>query len=168
MQSSPVAVGVHSVTSHEDVEADEQSKLQLDGDERGKLEQTWAADDLAKEHIAGSGQRQRACFRDRGARAPDVGFVELQCCAQLHDRRRRVPDGREPVAHLVVGVARMDAPRVAEHRLEDGADLVGAALEEVRMEPYEALVRAAIGSALRAGGQRTGEGYGPSRPDVRP
>ena len=136
----------------------QKSELQLDGDERRELEEAWAADDLAKEHVARSGQRQRACFGDRRARAPNVGFVELERCAQLDDRRRRVPDGCEPVADLVVGVARMDAPRVAEHRLEDGADLVGAAFEEVRVEPLEPLVRAAIGSALRAGGQRTGEG----------
>ena len=71
------------------------------------------SDGLAEEDVARSGQRQRACLRDRGARATNVGFVELQRRAQLDDRRRRVPDGREPVADLVVGVARMDASRVA-------------------------------------------------------
>ena len=41
----------------EDVETDEESQLQLDRDERGELEQAWAADDLAEEDVAGSGQR---------------------------------------------------------------------------------------------------------------
>ena len=158
MHSSPLAVRVQSDDVGEDVEPDQEPELELDGDERRELEEPRASDDLAEEHVARGGQRQRARLRDRCACAPNVGLVQLERGAQLDDRRRGVPDRGEPVADLVVPVARVDAPSVAEDGLEDRPDLVGAPLEEVGVEACEPLLGAAIRGALGACRQRAGEG----------
>jgi hypothetical protein len=42
----------------------------------------------------------------------------------------------------------VNPPRVAENGLEDRSDLVGAPLEEVRVEPRETLLGPAVRSAL--------------------
>ena len=75
--------------------------------------------------------------------------------AQLDDRGRRVPDRREAVSDLVVGVPCMHASCVGENGLEHGANLVRAPLEEVRVQALEARLWSAIRLALRL--RRVGE-----------
>ena len=106
-------------------------------------------DDFAKQHVARSGKRQRACLGDCGASAAHVGLVEFERRAQLDDRGCCVPDRCEAVPDLVVCVARVDAPRVGENGLEHGPDLVGAPLEEVRVKAFEARLGPAIRLAFR-------------------
>ena len=112
-------------------------------------------DDLAEEHVARGGERQRARLGDGRAGTAHVGLVELERRAQLDDRGRRVPDRREAVSDLVVRVARVHASCVGENGLEHGPDLVGAALEEVRVQALEALLGSAVRVALRL--RRAGE-----------
>ena len=145
MQSSPADVRVQSDHVAQHVEAEQEAELQLDRHERRKLEQPRASDHLTEEDVASGRQRQRACFGDGRARAADVGLVELERGAQLDDRGGRVPDRRETVADLVVGVAGVDAPRVGENGLEHRPDLVRAAFEEVRVQTLEPRLGAAVG-----------------------
>ena len=146
----------------EHVEPEQEPELQLDRDERGKLEQTWVPHDLAEQDVPGGGEGQRARFGDRRAGAAHVGFVELEGGAQLDDGCGRVPDRREAVADLVVGVAGVNAARVDEDGLEHGPDLVRAAFEEVRVQPLEAL----LGPAIARGAPRAASGGGvPALPD---
>ncbi len=120
---------------------------------------------LAEEDVPRGRQRQGACLRDDGAGAADVGLVELERCAELHDRGCRVPDRRQPVADLVVGKPCVHPPRVDEHGLEHRTDLVGAALEEVGVEAFEPWLGPAVRSAIRR--KRAGEGSLCSGTDVR-
>ena len=149
----------------ENVETEEEAELQLDRDERRELEQPRVSDDLAEEDISCGGQRQRAGLGDSRARTAHVSFVELEGGTQLDDGSRRVPDRRETVTDLVVGVARVNPARVAQDGLENRSDLVRATLEEIGVQALESRLGPAIGGTLR--GQRAGEGYRPSRPDVR-
>ncbi len=150
----------------EHVEAEQEPELELDRQERRQLQQARVPDHLTEEDVARGRQGKRARLGDDGAGSAHVGFVELERRAQLDDRRGRVPDRCEAVPDLVVPVTRVDAPRVGEDGLEHRADLVRAALEEVRVEPLEALLGAAVRLAL---GRTAWEGgvRGPLRTDVR-
>ena len=116
MHSSPVGRSGPERDVREHVEPEQEAELELDRDERRELEQPRVPDDLAEEDVARRGERQRARLGDRSAGAAHVGLVELERGAELDDRGRRVPDRGEPVADLVVRVARVDAPRVARGR----------------------------------------------------
>ncbi len=127
----------------------QEAQLQLDREQRRKLEQARVPHDLAEENVASGRQRQRAGLGDDRAGSAHVRLVELQRGAELDDRGRRVPDRGEPVADLVVRVTGMDAARVGENGLENRPDLVRAAFEEVGVEPLEASLRTARYGALR-------------------
>ena len=165
MHSSPDEVRVQSETSARTSSPKQEAELQLDRDERRELEQPRVSDDLAEEDIPCGGQRQRAGLGDSRAGTAHVGFVELEGGTQLDDGSRRVPDRREAVTDLVVVVACVNPARVAQHGLENRPDLVRATLEEIGVQALESRLGPAIGGTLR--GQRAGEGYRPSRPDVR-
>ncbi len=165
MHSSPDEVRVQSETSASTSSPSRSPSCSSIATRGGSSSSRGLPDDLAEEDVPSGGQGQRAGLGDGRAGTAHVGVVELERGTQLDDRGRCVPDGREAVADLVVGVARVNASRVGQHGLEHGPDLVRAAFEEVGVQALEPRLGPAIGGTLR--GQRAGEGYRPSRPDVR-
>ena len=122
-------------------------------------------DDLAKQHIARSRERKSARLRDRCAAPRTSASSSSSAAPSSTIAVAGVPDRREAVADLVVGVARVNASRVREHGLENRPDLLGATLEKVGVKALEPLFGPAIRGAIRR--QRAGEGCRPSGTDLR-
>ena len=100
------------------------------------------ADGLAEKDEASGGEGEGARLGDRRGGAADVGLVELERGRELDDRGGRVPGRREVVADVALATAVADDARPRERRLERRAHLVGATLEEVGVQPLEAVARA--------------------------
>src|SRR5262249_17631089 len=70
----------------EDVQTRQQAELELDGDQRRKLEKARMADDLAEEDVPRCGEGESARLCDRRSCSAHVGLVELERGTELDDR----------------------------------------------------------------------------------
>ena len=125
----------------EHVEPEEERELDLGREEWGKLEQAQMTGCLPVEDVASGGEGECACLCDRRRCSANVRLVELERGGQLDERRGCVPGGREIIAHVGLTATFPDSARTLEDTVESGADVVGAPLEEVRVQALEPLRR---------------------------